>query len=462
MTEDQKKILKLEQELDKLSSQINFYRKQVNQLKENTKAEEAISPVQEETVVPAKNKHWEFPSHQSRVKEENPLNLENFIGLKLLHLTGIVVLVIGISIGVKYAVDKELISPAARITLAYSAGIILFLLSMRLRKKFELFSAILFSGAMASLYFTTYAAFVYYNLFPFGVAFGIMLIITAFTACTAMRYNKQEIAILGMIGAYGIPFLISANNDRVDLFFAYIILINCGIVFLSYKKVWKGMVRLAMLVSWILFLGWAVNRYEATMQMQAIVVLVIFYLMFAIASVAFAVTKKVLLDMTELQLFLLNNILAFAAALLIFTDSTLDNRSVIVTGLATIFFSLQALLVKSLLPKEKLIFKYLVAFALLSLVFYVGMRWDGVKVTMMWLGIAVGLFAAGALSKMGWLRLFSMILTGVTLGKLILIDRNYFTTEQKIISYISIGVLLLLLSFFYQKFREQLFKEKEE
>jgi uncharacterized membrane protein len=462
MTEDQKKIFHLEQELDQLSSQINFYREQVNQLKENTKAELANSPLKEESVVPAKNKHWEYPSHQSRVKVESPLNLENFIGLRLLHLTGIVVLVIGISIGVKYAVDKELISPVARISLAYTAGMILFLLSIRLRKKFELFSAILFSGAMASLYFTTYAAFVYYNLLPYGVAFGIMSMITVFTAYTALRYNKQEIAILGMIGAYGIPFLISANNDRVDLFFSYLIIINCGIVFLSYKKVWKGMVRLAMLVSWALFLGWSVNRYETAMQMQAVVILIIFYLMFTMASIAFAVQKKVLLEMTELQLFLLNNILAFAAALFIFTDSTLDNRSVMVTGLASIFFCIQAVLVKTFLPKEKLIFKYLVAYALLSLVFYVGMRWDGVKVTMMWLGIAIGLFVAGVICKMGWLRLFSMILTGITLIKLILIDRNNFTTEQKIISYISIGVLLLLLSFFYQKFRQQLFNGNEE
>jgi uncharacterized membrane protein len=371
-------------------------------------------------------------------------------------------LVIGISIGVKYAVDKELISPFARIALAYTAGIILYFLSVRLKKKFELFSAILFSGAMASLYFTTYAAFVYYNLFASGVAFAAMAVITIFTAYTAIRYNKQEIAILGMIGAYGIPFLISSNADRVDLFFAYIILINSGIVFLSYKKLWKGMVRLAMLVSWTLFLGWAFTRYNDTMQVQAVVVMVIFYVMFAFASVAFAVNKKEVLDVTELQLFLLNNILAFAAALLIFTDASLDNRSVIVTGTACLFFSAQALLVKFLLPKERLIFKYLVAFAVISLVFYVGMKWDGVKVTMLWLGIAVVLFVAGAVSKMGWLRLFSMILTGVTLGKLILIDRNSFTTEQKIISYISIGVLLLLLSFFYQKFRQRLFNEKGE
>ncbi|MEO7982544.1 MAG: DUF2339 domain-containing protein, partial [Bacteroidota bacterium] len=384
------------------------------------------------------------------------------IGLRLLHLIGIVILVIGISIGVKYAVDKELISPVARIGLAYAAGIILYLLSVRLKEKFELFSAILFSGAMASLYFTTYAAFVYYDLFPAAIAFGMMVSITIFTTGMAIRYNKQEIAILGMTGAYGIPFLVSANTDRADLFFTYIILINAGIVFLSYKKIWKGMVRLAMLVSWALFLGWGLTRYNNIVQLQAIAIMTIFYCMFMVASVAFAIRKKEMLDMTELQLFLLNTVLAFAAAMVIFTDTTFDNRSVTVTGVAGIFFSLQSLLVKWLLPREKLIFKCLVAFAILSLVFYVGMKWDGIKVTVLWLVIAVGLFVAGALSQMGWLRLFAMILTGVTLVKLVLIDRNNFTTEQKIISYISIGVLLLLLSFFYQKFRQRIFNEKEE
>ena len=165
-----------------------------------------------------------------------------------------------------------------------------------------------FNWILASLYFTTYAAFVYYNLFPFGAVFAIMVLITIFTVYTAIRYNKLEIAILGMIGAYGIPFLISANSGRTDLFFAYIILINSGIVFLAYKRVWKAMVRLAMLVSWTLFIGWAFSRYSEALQMQAVVVMIVFYLMFTIASVAFAVSKKELLDMTELQLFLLNNI----------------------------------------------------------------------------------------------------------------------------------------------------------
>ena len=454
MTDDQKKILQLEQELDKLSSQINHYRKQVNELKDNITKQKGSQQAEEE-YIPVKKKDWEFPSYKSASSSSSSSGLESFIGLKLLHLTGIVVLVVGISIGVKYAVDKELISPAARIIMAYAAGLILFFLSIRLKKKFILFSAILFSGAMASLYFTTYAAFVYYQLYPFGIAFVIMVLITIGTVYSAIVYNKQEIAILGMIGAYGIPFLISVNSERADLFFAYIILINIGIVFLSYKKLWKGMVRLAMLISWILFIGWAVSRYETAMQLQAMIIKIAFYVLFTIASVGFAAGKKQTLGFIELQHFLLNSILAFASAILIFTESTIDDRSVMVTGTAGIVFATQALVVKIFLSKEKLLFNYLAAFSVLSLVFYVGMKWDGVSVTMIWLAIAVGLFTAGIISKMAWLRLMSILLTGATLLKLIIIDRANFTTEQKIVSYISIGILLLLLSFFYQKFREK-------
>src|SRR6476469_9312086 len=108
-------------------------------------------------------------------------SLENFIGLRLIHLVGIVVLVIGLSIGVKYAIDRQLISEGARIALAYSAGVLLYVLSWWLRKKYTAFSAILFSGAMASLYFTTYGAFVYYSMFSFAIAFVLMIVLTLFT-----------------------------------------------------------------------------------------------------------------------------------------------------------------------------------------------------------------------------------------------------------------------------------------
>jgi uncharacterized membrane protein len=62
---------------------------------------------------------------------------ENFIGLRIIHFVGIVLLVIGLSIGVKYAIDRQLISEAMRIILAYSVGITLYLLSWKLKKKYQ-------------------------------------------------------------------------------------------------------------------------------------------------------------------------------------------------------------------------------------------------------------------------------------------------------------------------------------
>lgn len=443
MTEEEKKIAQLELELEKLSEQLKAISEQVRHLRKNSS--------ESSTVIKQEENKRSHPLKEGPLKKSSPVYLEHFIGLKLLHLAGIVVLVIGISIGVKYAVDKELISPVTRIILAYSAGVLLYILSARLKNRIQLFSAVLFSGAMASLYFTTYAAFVYYDLFPLGLAFGVMVIITIFTAYTAIKYDRQEIAILGMTGSYGIPFLISANSERIDLFFAYITLINLGVVFLSYRKTWKAMVRFAMLASWLLFIGWALSRYKPELQGEAILFLFIFYVMFALSSIGFSIVKKETLGLLEIQLFLVNSLLAYFAALLIFTDGHLDARSVHVTGIACAVFFLQAFGTKVFFPKEKLVFSYLLGFALLSLIFYIGLKWDGIFVTVLWLLVAVGLFAAGALSKTGWMRLTSMLLTGVTLVKLILVDRNNFTTGQKIISYVAIGVILLLLSFFYQK-----------
>lgn len=60
------------------------------------------------------------------VREKAGLSMENFIGLRLIHVIGIVVLVIGLSIGVKYAIDRNLISEVMRIALANAAGLVLY------------------------------------------------------------------------------------------------------------------------------------------------------------------------------------------------------------------------------------------------------------------------------------------------------------------------------------------------
>src|SRR5687768_1136373 len=89
---------------------------------------------------------------------------EKFIGENLISKLGIGILVIGVAIGAKYAIDKDLISPLTRIILGYAMGFGLIGFAIKLKPKYLNFSAVLISGGMAIMYFITYFAFSLYHL----------------------------------------------------------------------------------------------------------------------------------------------------------------------------------------------------------------------------------------------------------------------------------------------------------
>ena len=383
--------------------------------------------------------------------------LENFIGLRLIHFIGIAVLVIGLSISVKYAIDRNLISEGLRVGLAYGAGGVLLALAWRLKKDYNLFSALLFSGAMASFYFTTYAAFVYYSMLPPVTTFVLMMAFTLFTVYQAIAYNRQEIAILGLVGAYAIPFLISANADRASLFFTYIAIINVAVVFLSYKKDWGLVSYLAQIITWILLIGWAVQQEGEGWHLTGGLFALFFFALFYSHALLAKIIRKESLTKRQRQDVLLNNLALFAVSFLIYAPKFSVAETAIVTLLFAVFTGLQAVHFTVVFKEEAFLKKALTLMALGYLLLFIGARWDGIVVTLLWLVVAVSLFSWGVAAKAVWLRLAGMILMGGTLLKLVLFDSLRFTAVQKIIAYLTLGVLLLLVGFFYQKFKEKLF-----
>lgn len=387
-------------------------------------------------------------------------SLENFIGLRLIHLVGIVVLVIGLSIGVKYAIDRQFISEQARIGMEYSAGLLLFVLSWRLRKKYLGFSAILFSGAMASLYFTTYAAFVYYSLFPFALAFAVMIALTFFTVYQALTYNRQEIAVLGLVGAYAIPFLISSNSGRAELLFMYVTLINTAVVFAAFKKSWNSVARLSLAVTWVLLFGWALTRFTPAQQGTAYFFASFFFLLFSAHALLNRIMRHQALQRWQVQQLFINNILLYIFLAVVFHASALQLNFGGLNLAFSFFTVLQATAIFFFLPGESYLKKGLALFSLGLFLLFIANRAEGITVTLLWLLIAVLLFSIGFAIKAVWLRLTGVVLMGVTLAKLVFLDSLRFSTLQKIVAYLTLGVLLLVVGFFYQRFKEKLFDKE--
>ncbi|SHF48866.1 Predicted membrane protein [Cnuella takakiae] len=406
-----------------------------------------------EQIDPQGANQWKAPG-----KAPASRSVENFIGLKLIHLVGIVVLVIGLSIGVKYAFDQNLISETTRILLAYAAGLVLGGLSFRLKEKYQGFSAILFSGAMATLYFTTYAAHVYYGFLSFGVVFAVMVLFTVFTAYQALRYNRREIALLGMVGAYAIPFLISRNAERADLFFAYMLLINSGVWFLSYRKGWNLVGQVAQLLTWLLFLGWASTRYRTEQAGVAFLYLTAFFLLFSLVNLG---PRRQQQPMDRLVIYtqLANNLAAFWSALFVVSPALQVEKLAPVALVFSLVAAVQGFFFQKRFSQAPSLANthYLLATGLL--VMAIAWYFDGLQVTFIWLLLSVGLFLLGVTLKDKWWRLASLGLMALTLLKLLLLDSQRFTAGQKVAAYITLGLLLLVVSFFYQKFRQKWFEE---
>jgi uncharacterized membrane protein len=82
--------------------------------------------------------------------------------------------------------------------------------------------------------------------------------------------------------------------------------------------------------------------------------------------------------------------------------------------------------------------------------------------SVLWGVYALGLIMWGIWRKRRVMRVLGITLFAVTLGKLFLFDLGDIPTLGKIIAFVGLGVLLLVISFLYQKFKDVILAEDKE
>jgi uncharacterized membrane protein len=432
--------------IDKLSREITKYHNEINLLKSE--------------VTRLKGKSQTPLNKEKNLYVSTAPGFENFIGLKLIHFVGIVTLIIGLSIGVKYAIDIHLISAAMRVALAYAAGIILFFISQRLKKKYELFSMILFSGSAATAYFTTYAAFEYYHLISAIPAFCLMLGFTFLTVYNSIKYKRQEIAILGLVGAYGIPFFVRGNSDNALALFSYIFLINIGILIISYKKYWIALTYISFFTTWIIFLSWTIMHFGDTHSYSEVLFSYLFFFLFIANCLLFKIINRKNISSSDVIIVILDTVLFYFALVVIYYKGEMITPKNI-TLVFAIAYLLAAIASKKTLTNSGILSNALYSISLIALIAFVAMQFNNLTVTIIWVIMAVSLFIIGMMNQNKFFRIMSILLFAAILVKLLLIDSMTFSSIEKVFAYIFTGTILLVISFLYQKFKKLIFKNTD-
>ncbi|MBX2894430.1 MAG: DUF2339 domain-containing protein [Cyclobacteriaceae bacterium] len=393
------KLQAAEMRQQQLAFDIQQLRKQVQGLqpKEQPEAipvEPVVGPaiIHEPTVPPTSSKP---------AKPKQNTAWEDFIGTNLLNKIGIAVLVIGISFGVKYAIDHQMLNPLTRIILGYVAGVILMVIAIRLKKNYTAFSAVLLSGGIASLYFITYAAYDFYQFIPQLIAFVLMVLFTAFTVFAALQYKQQAIAVIGLVGAYAVPFLLSDGSGRVVVLLTYVGIINTGILFIAFKQDWRGLFRFAFVLTWLIVFAWMVTDYRAEDHLWislafTLIYFIQFYLAFVVSK--FISTQK--LGIGDIALILSNSFIFYGlgyGAISDYPDG--DYFLGLFTAFNAILHFSVCLVLFYKLRQAKDIFYFVTGLVLTFLTLAVPVQLEGNWVTAIWAFEAVLLFWIGRTKK---------------------------------------------------------------
>ncbi|WP_405291350.1 DUF2339 domain-containing protein [Algibacter sp. Ld11] len=382
------------------------------------------------SAAPAQKEYKEpKPPLWERFKQKNP-DLEKFIGENLINKIGILILVLGISYFVKYAIDKDWINEPARVGIGILAGSLVLFIAHKLRKKYAPFSSVLVAGAIAIFYFTIAIAFHEYKLFGQEVAFAIMVVITAFSCLISLSYNRMELAILSLIGGFAVPFMISTGSGNYLVLFTYIAILDIGILTLAYFKKWQLLHILAFVFTILLFGGWISQDVfsETPHYFGALAFAFIFYLIFLVMTTINNLRNKGSFTGIQLAMLATNNFVFYGIGMVVLGAYKPELRGLFTAFLAVMNMGYSLLLFKKFGLDKKGIY-LLIGLSLTFITLAIPIQFSGNNITIFWAIEAVMLMWLAQKSQIKSYRFASVIVQALMIGSLVL-DWGFYLEDE--------------------------------
>jgi uncharacterized membrane protein len=227
---------------------------------------------------------------------------------------GVIILVMGIGFFLKYSIDHGWIAPTPRVALAILTGLGLIIGGSRLLGSlYNLLGQGLIGGGIATLYFSIFAAVNFYHLIGIYPAFALMGLVTVAAGVMAVRFDSLLIAVLGIIGGYGTPVMLSGGEANFVGLFSYMLILGCGILGISRRKNWHLLNYLGFACTYALF-GASMRDYQRAEFWNVMPFLVGFFALYSTSLFLFNVVQRTKSTLLELVGLLLNAGIFFAAS----------------------------------------------------------------------------------------------------------------------------------------------------
>ena len=340
--------------------------------------------------------------------ERHP-DLEKFIGENLINKIGIAILVLAIGYFVKFAIDNDWVGPIGRVGIGIACGGILIAIAHRLRNSYKAFSSVLVGGGLAVFYFTITLAFHQFHLFSQTASFIILIVITIFAVVLSLLYDKQELAVIALVGGFASPFMVSTGTANYDALFIYLLILNTGLLIIAYFKAWRVLNMVSFGFTVIVFASVLYTLTAPTYHI-GFVYASIFYVLYFIINVANNVKENKKFIASDFTILLSNTALYFAAGLYLLTVMKEEQfRGLFCVSLAVVNLVLSFILFRNRKVDTNILY-LLIGITLTFISLAAPIQLHGNSITIFWASETVLLYWLYQKSSIQLMKLTSLIL----------------------------------------------------
>ncbi|HEV2985566.1 MAG TPA: DUF2339 domain-containing protein [Vicinamibacterales bacterium] len=189
---------------------------------------------------------------------------ERLVGVRMFSAVAGIALVLAAVFFLRYSIDHGWLAPPVRLAIGVLTGIALLVgCELKAARNYRVTANALDAAAIAILFATFFAAHALWHLIPSTVAFGLLTLVTAVAALLSIRRDSLFIAVLGLLGGFATPALLSTGENRPISLFTYLLLLNIGLAWVASRKRWSILTICTLAFTTVYQWGWVIRFLSA-------------------------------------------------------------------------------------------------------------------------------------------------------------------------------------------------------
>ena len=196
--------------------------------------------------------------------------LEGRIGTQWMLYVGVVTLVIGVGLFIRYAFANQWLTEPLRV----GTGVLTGALLIRVGHRFATaghgqFGQTVVGGGIATWYLAVYAALNLYGLVNAATGFALLVLVTVLAAALADRLRSQPLATVAVAGGFGTPFLIGFGTTAHVTLLSYTALLIVATVYCASRRDWPALNLMSFLLTGLTVMVWHARFYRPSAYLSS-------------------------------------------------------------------------------------------------------------------------------------------------------------------------------------------------